>query len=157
MSKSEDNESLDFQLSEKPEKKLGSMEHAGDETQQRRRQARGLKNQPCTVVLRGLHHFGAEAVLVCACSFCLHWVSAGMKKGTIFFKSYPSAERADCFRSISRPPRACVCTYSAPREETAVNFSRRSSHVAWRDHGTSTRLLSREKRRRSAGITRILL
>lgn len=36
MSKSEDNEFLDFELSEKPQKKSGSMEHAQDEMEQRR-------------------------------------------------------------------------------------------------------------------------
>lgn len=44
MSKSEDNEFLDFELSEKPQKKSGSMEHVRDEMEQRR-QAQGLTNQ----------------------------------------------------------------------------------------------------------------
>lgn len=59
MSKSDYNESLDFELSEKPQKKFGSVERAQDETEQRRRQAQGLKTQSCTRVLRGLYHFVA--------------------------------------------------------------------------------------------------
>lgn len=65
MSKSEDNEFLDFELSEKPQKKSGSMEHAQDEMEQRR-QAQGLTNQSseaCTLCSLNLF-YAAPAYLL---------------------------------------------------------------------------------------------
>lgn len=165
MSKSEDNESLDFEPSEKPYKKFGSKEHAQDEMEQRKRQARGLKKQSCTIVLRGLYPFVVEPILFCSCLFCLHWIHVDRKEqnNNFFIKTYPCSW-------VSWPVSQHLATAKSLHLHLLCTLcGRRKSWILVTvlpvPHGTSMahplccspHLFSHEKWIRSAGITSIFL